>query len=500
MEEKQRIYACIDLKSFYASVECVERDLDPLTTNLVVADQSRTSKTICLAVSPSLKAYGISGRARLYEVEQRVEEVNKQRKIQNRYREFRTSSYNDIILKNDRSVSVDYIVAPPRMKFYMDYSARIYKIYLKYLAPEDIHVYSVDEVFLDLTNYLNTYKKSAHELVMTMIRDVLKTTGITATGGIGTNLFLAKVAMDVVAKHIPADKDGVRIAELDVRKYRELLWDYQPITDIWRIGRGIAARLEKYSIHTLGELARFSIDQEAVLFKEFGINAELLIDHAWGYEPATIKDIKSYIPENHSMSIGQVLSEPYDFHKGLLIVKEMADLLGLDMVDKHMVTDQIVLSVGYDIANLKGEYEGEVVKDYYGRNMPKGAHGSLNLELFTSSSSMIMEGFEKLYRRIVDRHLSIRRVYVVASHAIREEVARQKETESFEQLDLFTDEDVKKKADEDKREQLKKEKEVQKAILTIKQKYGKNAVLKGLNYEDGATTRIRNRLVGGHKE
>ena len=497
---EDRVYACIDLKSFYASVECVERNLDPLTTNLVVADKSRTSKTICLAVSPSLKAYGISGRARLYEVEQRVEEVNKERKFKNRNREFRFSSYNDTVLKNDKTAALDYIVAPPRMRFYMDYSARIYKIYLKYLSPEDIHVYSIDAVFLDLTNYLNTYNMTAHQLVMKMIQDVLRTTGITATGGIGTNLFLAKVAMDVVAKHIPADKDGVRIAEVNVQSFREHLWDYTPITDIWRIGRGIAARLEKYSIYTLGDLAAFSIDNEAVLFKEFGVNAELLIDHAWGYEPTRISDIKSYVPENHSVSIGQVLSEPYGYEKALLIIKEMADQLALDLVEKHLMTDQLVLSVGYDIASVDSEYAGTLEKDYYGRKVPKGAHGTHNLELFTSSSTDLRNGFEALFRRVVNKHLLVRRMYVVAAHVLSEEKAEKKEAESFDQLDLFTDVQEKEKSDREMEKQRQKEKDVQKAMIKIKEKYGKNSVLKGFNYEDGATARIRNGLVGGHKE
>lgn len=475
----EKTYIAIDLKSFYASVECQERGLNPLTARLVVADASRTSKTICLAVSPALKAYGIPGRARLFEVEQKVSQI-----------------------KRSTGKTIDYIIATPRMQLYMDYSAKIYSIYLKYIAPEDIHVYSIDEVFMDVTGYLRTYKMTAHELAMTMIRDVLRETGITATAGIGTNMYLCKVAMDIVAKHIPADKDGVRIAELDEKSYRYKLWDHKPLTDFWRIGRGYARKLEAHGMYTMGDVARCAIRDEELLYKLFGINAELLIDHAFGIEPATIEEIKAYKPENNSVSSGQVLHCPYDFSGGKLIVREMTDLLVLDLVDKKLVTDQIVLTIGYDISNLtdpdiKGKYKGAVVMDYLGRMIPEHAHGSVNLSEFTSSTTMIMDAVMALYDRIVNKDLLVRRINVTANH-LKDEKNLYEET-SYEQLDLFTDY----KELEEKRAKEKKlrerERKAQEAVLAIKKKYGKNAILKGMNLEEGAQTVARNSQIGGHK-
>ena len=474
-----KTYIAIDLKSFYASVECQERGLNPLTAKLVVADASRTSKTICLAVSPALKAYGIPGRARLFEVEQKVKEV-----------------------KRATGQTIDYITATPRMQLYMDYSARIYRIYLKYIAPEDIHVYSIDEVFMDVSGYLRTYKMTPHELAMTMIRDVLKETGITATAGIGTNMFLCKVAMDIVAKHIPADKDGVRIAELDEESFRYKLWDHRPLTDFWRVGRGYARKLESHGMYTMGDVARCALRDEDILYKLFGVNAELLIDHAFGIEPATIEEIKAYKPENNSVSSGQVLHCPYDFAGGKLIVREMTDLMVLDLVDKKLVTDQIVLTIGYDISNLtdpeiRKKYKGPVVMDYLGRMHPEHAHGSANLEGFTSSTNRIMEAVMNLYDRIVNKDLLVRRINVTANH-LKDEKEIEAETE-FEQLDLFTDY----KALEEERAKEKKDRErerrAQEAVLAIKKKYGKNAILKGMNLEEGAQTVARNSQIGGHK-
>ncbi|MEE3451467.1 MAG: DNA methylase, partial [Acutalibacteraceae bacterium] len=429
-------YIAIDLKSFYASVECVERGRDPLTTNLVVADSTRTEKTICLAVSPSLKAYGIPGRARLFEVVQKVKDVNEQRIKKAPNHRFTGKSDNASELANDSSLEVDYIVAPPQMAHYMNISTEIYQIYLRYIAPEDIHVYSIDEVFIDATSYLDTYKMTAHELAMKMIKEVLSETGITATAGIGTNLYLAKVAMDIVAKHIPADKDGVRIAELDEMSYRQKLWSHRPLTDFWRVGKGYAAKLQANRIYTMGDIARQSIYDEELFYKLFGVNAELLIDHAWGWEPCTIADIKSYKPENHSVSQGQVLQCPYDFEKSKIIVREMTELLVLDLVDKGLVCDQVVLTVGYDIENTQnGNYNGEVKADRYGRNVPKQAHGSENIGRYTSSTKLIAEATMRLFDRIVDRKLTVRRMYVVANHVISENDI----PETHEQLDLFSD-------------------------------------------------------------
>lgn len=503
----EKSYIAIDLKSFYASVECAERGLDPLTTNLVVADESRTEKTICLAVSPSLKAYGISGRARLFDVIQKINEVNSVRKITAPNREFKGSSYNDTELKMSPELSVEYIIAPPRMAKYIEYSTRIYNIYLKYIAPEDIHIYSIDEVFIDVTAYLNTYKLTARELAMKLIQEVLETTGITATAGIGTNLYLAKIAMDIVAKHVEPDENGVRIAQLDEMSYRRLLWNHKPLTDFWRVGKGYSKKLEKIGLMTMGDIARCSLGKksdyynEDLLYKIFGINAELLIDHAWGYEPCTMSDIKAYKPSNNSIGSGQVLHCPYDFNKARLIVREMADLLTLDLVDKGLVTDQIVLTVGYDRDNLntadkRKAYKGEVTTDYYGRKVPKHAHGTINLEQKTSSTKDIVKAAMELYDSIVNKNMLIRRAYIVANHVIDERTVTKP---VFEQLDLFTDYEAVQKQRTAEEKERKEEKNVQKAILDIKKKYGKNAIIKGMNLEDGATTIERNGQIGGHK-
>ena len=503
---KQRTYIAIDLKSFYASVECIERGLDPLTTNLVVADASRTEKTICLAVSPSLKSYGIGGRARLFEVVQRMQQVNNERKWKAPRKQLIGSSYNDIELKNNPSLAVDYIAAPPRMAYYMKYSARIYDVYLKYIAPEDIHVYSIDEVFIDATSYLNTYKLSAHDLAMKIILDVLQTAGITATAGIGTNMYLAKVAMDIVAKKLPADENGVRIAELDEYTYREKLWTHRPLTDFWRVGRGYTKKLEEHGMYTMGDVARCSIGKETdfyneeLLYKLFGVNAELLIDHAWGYEPVTIDYIKDYKPQNNSLTSGQVLHEPYTYQKARIIVQEMLDLLSLDLVDKQLVTNQIVLTVGYDIENLVNEnisYQGEVVTDFYGRKIPKHAHGTANLKQHTASTKLITEATLALYDRIVNKKLFVRRINISANHVVPENTITIKKT--HDQLDLFTNYEELEKQEQEEAIALEKEKNLQKAILGIKKRYGKNAILKGTNFEEGATTIERNDTIGGHK-
>lgn len=469
---KERTYIAIDLKSFYASVECKERNRDPLTTNLVVADKSRTEKTICLAVSPSLKTFGIPGRPRLFEVVQKVKEANNRRKWQAPNQTFTGFSDDSKELNANPALEIDYIVAPPRMAYYMEYSTRIYEVYLKYIAPEDIHIYSIDEVFMDVTNYLGTYNMTARELAMTMIQDVLKTTGITATAGIGTNLYLCKIAMDIVAKHIEPDKDGVRIAELDEMSYRRLLWNHTPITDFWRVGKGYAKKLEQCGLYTMGDIAKCSIGKESdfyneeLLYKMFGINAELLIDHAWGYEPCTIEHIKAYKPETNSVSSGQVLQSPYDFEKAKLVVKEMTDLMVLDLVDKGLVTDQIVLTIGYDIENLtdpsrRAKYKGAITKDNYGRSIPKHAHGTTNLDKKTSSTHLIIDAVVALYDRIVDPNLLIRRITVTANKLIEENKVKQQN--SYQQLDLFTD--YKKQAEE--ADMLEREKRMQKAILEI---------------------------------
>lgn len=500
---EQRTYIAIDLKSFYASVECVDRGLNPLTTNLVVADRSRTEKTICLAVSPSLKAYGVGGRARLFEVVQRIREVNYERRSKAPYHQLTGKSCKGPELKAHLDWELDYIAAPPRMARYMQVSAQIYAVYLKYIAPEDIHVYSCDEVFMDVTAYLKTYKMTPHQLAMTMIRDVLKQTGITATAGIGTNMYLCKVAMDIVAKHIPADDDGVRIAKLDERSYREKLWDHKPLTSFWRVGNGIANKLAMYGIDTMGKLARMSIQNEELLYKLFGVNAELLIDHAWGYEPCTMDYIKDYRPETNSQSSGQVLQEPYTFDRARVVIMEMADAVAMDLLDKGLVTDQLVVTVGYDRESLvrpeiRRKYRGDVVRDHYGREVPKQAHGTANLHRQTSSMSMIMEAVEELFDRIVNRDLLIRRLNLTTNHVVRE-VDVKAESQQPVQLDLFADYEALEKQKQETDAKLAKERKIQEALLNIKKQFGKNAILKGLNYAEGATAKERNQQIGGHK-
>ncbi len=502
MQNQNRTFIAIDLKSMYASVECVARGLDPLTTNLVVADVSRTEKTICLAVTPSLKAYGIGGRARLFEVVQRMREVNYERQMKSPSRRLTGKSVSDIELKEHPDWAVDYIAAPPRMAHYIDVSSKIYGIYLKYIAPEDIHVYSIDEVFMDVTDYLKSYKKTAHELAMTMIRDVLSQTGITATAGIGTNMYLCKVAMDIVAKKAPADKDGVRIAELDEMSYRKQLWDYRPITKFWRVGKGIAEKLAMYGIDTMGKVARQSVKNEELLYRLFGVNAELLIDHAWGWEPCTMDMVKAYKPENNSFSNGQVLQSAYDFKKARVVVQEMAENMALDLVSKRLVTDQIILTVGYDRESLtnpdiRARYHGEVTTDYYGRQVPKHAHGTANLSRQTSSTKLITEAVVDLFDRIVNKDLLVRRLNLTVNHVVNEADANRRTTPL--QLDLFTDYEELARQQEAEKAELDKERRIQEAQLAIKQRFGKNAILRGLNFEEGATAKERNEQIGGHK-
>ncbi len=494
----EKIYCCIDLKSFYASVECVERGLNPLKTNLVVADKSRTEKTICLAVSPALKQYGIGGRARLFEVLSKVKEINNLRRKANGYKKFIGKSFDDDILKKDKTKELDLIIAPPRMAHYIDYSSKIYNIYLKYIAKEDIFVYSIDEVFMDITNYLKYYKLSPKDLITKIIKDVYDTTGITATAGIGTNLFLAKVAMDVVAKHITPNEFGVRIASLNEMAYRKMIWNHLPITDIWRVGSGISKRLEKYGMYTMGDVARCSINNEDLLYKLFGVNAELLIDHAWGYEPCTIESIKNYKPLAKSISSGQVLQSPYSYDKTKLIVREMAELLALDLVSKKLVTEQLVLTIGYDIDNITDDYNGEITIDNYGRAIPKSSHGTINLDYKTSSSKIITTAMIKLYDKIINPKLSVRRVTMAATKLANEE--EEKGKLRYRQLDLFSSLDGENNKLDYDREVLKEENNLQNAMLKIKEKYGKNAILKGMDLEDGATTMDRNRQIGGHHE
>lgn len=504
---KQRAYIAIDLKSFYASVECIQRGLDPLTTNLLVADASRTEKTICLAVSPSLKSYGIPGRARLFEAVQKVKEANALRQQSAPGRTFRGSSWDAEELNADPSLAIDYITAPPRMGFYMETSARIFEIYLKYVAPEDIHVYSIDEVFIDATPYLKTYGLTPRELAQRLIQDVLKNTGITATAGIGTNLYLCKVAMDIVAKHEQPDEHGVRIAELTEQSYRQYLWDHKPLTDFWRVGGGYARRLEKLGLHTMGDIARCSLGAEnefhnqALLYRQFGVNAELLIDHAWGYEPCTIADIKAYKPGSNSLGSGQVLHCAYTAQKAKLVTREMTDLLVLDLVDKGLVTNQLVLTVGYDIENLtdperRKTYRGEVVTDHYGRKIPKHAHGTANLDSFHASTTKITDAVMALYDQIVDPSLLVRRINLVACHVISEQAVPE---QGPAQLDLFTDYEAEEARRREEQSMLERERRRQQAVIQIKKKYGKNAILKGMNLEEGATARDRNRQIGGHK-
>lgn len=569
MMQQEHTYIAIDLKSFYASVECTDKGLDPLTTNLVVADASRTQKTICLAVSPSMKAYGIPGRPRLFEVVQRMKEVNRERSRRISFSGdsvrknadtgqetpgdslFSGSSFSAPELEADPTLKADYIIAVPRMAHYIEYSTRIYQIYLRYIAPEDIHVYSIDEVMMDVTKYLVLYKKTAHELAMEMIRAVLKETGITATAGIGPNLYLCKIAMDIEAKHTAPDADGVRIAELDEMSYRRKLWGHRPITDFWRVGKGTAKKLARYGMFTMGDVARYSLKDEDLLYKLFGVNAELLIDHAWGWEPCTIDYIKAYKPENRSFSAGQVLQCPYDFEKARILVLEMADAAALDLVEKRLTADQMVLTVVYDKDNLtdpaiREKYKGPVKKDWYGRMAPKPAHGTVSLGRHTSSSRIITDAVLSLYDRIVDPDLLVRRIFLVTNHVIEEaetkkttvidgnpsafsdgknnrEKNQEKESASgregsretsiaikpdngesgaagsWQQLDLFTDYEVLEAEKEREKAALEKERRLQEAMLEIRRKYGKNAILKGTSLQEGATMRDRNQSIGGHK-
>lgn len=503
MPEQQRTYIAIDLKSFYASVECVDRGLDPLTTNLVVADVSRTEKTICLAVSPSLKAYGIGGRARLFEVVQRMREVNYERQTKIPTHRLTGKSTSDTELKAHPDWAVDYIAAKPQMAHYIEISSKIYRIYLKYIAPEDIHVYSIDEVIMDVTPYLGTYKMTAHELTMKMIRDVLSQTGITATAGIGTNMYLCKVAMDIMAKKMPADKDGVRIAELDEMSYRRELWDYRPLTKFWRVGRGTAQKLAMYGIDTMGKLARMSVKNEELLYRLFGVNAELLIDHAWGWEPCTMEAVKAYRPETNSFSSGQVLQEPYSFKKARVVIQEMAEGMALNLVSKQLVTDQPVLTVGYDTESLtrpeiSERYHGERTTNYYGKTVPKHVHSTFNFESPTSSSRLIMDSATELYDRYVNPDLLIRRLNLTTNHVVSETSVATRQN-APQQLDLFTDYETLKKLKQERKAQLDKERRMQEAQLKIKKRFGKNAILRGLNFEDGATAKERNKQIGGHK-
>ena len=499
MGEINRQYIAIDLKSFYASVECVERELDPLTTNLVVADTSRTEKTICLAVSPSLKKYGIPGRARLFEVIQAVKKINKERLKNAPNHKFVGKSFDEKELERNPGLELDFIAATPQMAKYIQKSTEIYKIYLKYIDSKDIHVYSIDEMFADVTKYIKTYKKNAEEIATMMILDVYKETGITATGGIGDNLYLAKVAMDIIAKHTKENAHGVRIGKLTEKSYRELLWDHTPLTDFWRIGRGLTARLFKHGLLTMGDIARQSLIDEDVLYQEFGINAELIIDHAWGYEPVTIEDIKAYKPKNTSSSIGQVLSGPYEYKQTKVVVKEMAEALSLDLVKNNLLTDQIALSFGYDISDLNEMMSGEEIDtDWYGRKVPTGAHGSINLNRFTSSTSEIEKAAVTLFEKLINNKLHVRRLYIVATHTIKEDEL-EKYAPKHEQLSLFNSYEEVRENKEEVIKNQKEEKELQKTILNIKKKYGKNSILKGTNFEEGGTTRERNKQIGGHK-
>lgn len=508
MTSEHRTYIAIDLKSFYASVECVERGLDSMTTNLVVADLSRTEKTICLAVSPSLKAYGISGRARLFEVVQRVKEVNAERQSKAPDGKLDGSSWDDRELKACPRKALNYIVAPPRMAYYIEYSTRIYEIYLKYIAPEDCHVYSIDEIMMDVTHYLATYRLSARELAGKIIQDIYSSTGITATAGIGTNLYLCKVAMDIVAKHIPPDKNGVRIAQLNEKSYRRILWSHQPITDFWRIGRGYAKKLAEHGMFTMGDVARCSVGKpedyynEELLYQLFGINAELLIDHAWGWEPCTMADIKAYKPVSSSLCSGQVLHCPYPSRKARIVVREMTEQLVLEMVEKRLVTDQLVLTIGYDMENLTdtqamSRYKGEVTTDRYGRRIPKHAHGTTNLGKPTSSTKRIVTAAIELYDKIINKDFLVRRITLGANHVTGEKI--QADEPDYEQLDLFTDYAALKKKQEEEEKELERERSLQEAVIEIKKRYGKNAILKGTNLMKGATAIDRNKQIGGHK-
>ena len=491
----EHTYIAIDLKSFYASAECRSLQLDPLDANLVVADSSRTEKTICLAVSPSLKALGIPGRPRLFEVVQMVQTINAKRKMRAPGHRFRDKSCYASELEKDPSLELDFVIAPPHMAHYMNVSAQIYDIYLNYVAPEDIHVYSIDEVFMDVTHYLGIYRMTAHELAMKMIRDVLDKTGITATAGIGTNLYLCKVAMDIVAKHIPADKDGVRIAELDEHSYREKLWNHEPLTDFWRVGHGTASKLIAMGMSTMGDVARMSLKNERLLYEMFGVNAELLIDHAWGWEPCTMAQIKAYRPQSNSLSSGQVLPEAYSWEKGLLIVKEMADNLALDLVEKSLVTNSIGLYISYD-SKCPDDFDGDFGYDWYGRKVPKSVNANHRFETYTSSAADIRQATEDLYCRITDKRLFVRRVNIGAGNVVHEGYEQKC---SAEQLDLFTDYDELEARRKQEKARLAKEKRQMQAALEIKKRFGKNAILRGMNLEEGAKTVERNNQIGGHK-
>lgn len=489
-----KTYLCIDLKSFYASVECVDRGFDPLMTNLVVADKSRTEKTICLAVSPSLKSLGISGRPRLFEVIQKVKSINKERLKDNHYYKFQGSSYDYKELEKNKNLAIDYYVATPRMARYIEVSSKIYGIYLKYIAKEDIHVYSIDEVFIDLTSYLHAYNNDAKALAMKMIKDVYNQTGITATAGIGPNMYLAKVAMDIVAKHMKPDENGVRMAFLDEMRYRKYLWTHRPLTDFWRVGMGYARKLEAHHMYTMGDIARCAYNNEDLLYKLFGVNAELLIDHAFGYESAEMKDIKNYRPQNNSMGSGQVLQCAYDFKKARLVAKEMAERLSLDLVSKHLVASGLVLHVGYDISN--NHYKGEMSVDFYGRKMPRHAHGTVKFKIATSSSKIMRESVSVLFDRIVNKELMVRRLNITALN-IKNETINQ--GPSYEQMSLFVDYNKEDQLRKQESKRLEEEKVLQKTMIDIQEKFGKNAALKGMNFEEGATARERNKQIGGHK-
>ena len=494
---EERTYIAIDLKSFYASVECIERGLDPMDTHLVVADEQRTEKTICLAVTPALKAMGVPGRPRLFEVVQRVRTVNAQRLRTAPGRAFAGSSHSAAQLAKDPSLSLEYVVAPPRMAYYMEYSTRVYQVYLKYVEPEDIHVYSIDEVFIDATKYLKLSSLSARDFAMEIILDVLRSTGITATAGIGTNLYLCKIAMDIVAKHIPADENGVRIAELNEMQYRQLLWSHRPLTDFWRIGKGYARKLEAHGMRTMGDVARTSLRDEDLLYKLFGVNAELLIDHAWGWESCTIADIKAYKPDAHSISAGQVLTCPYPCEKARLVVREMAEALALELVDKGLAAGQVVLDVGYEHLGAE-EYAGEVKADRYGRRTPKPAHGSARLARQTSSAKRISEAVMELYDRIADPRLPVRRLTLTVAQVVDEGEAACAQTEP-EQLDMFTDYAAREERRAEEKRELAREKRRQQAVLEIKKRFGKNALLLGVSLMDGATAKERNEQIGGHQ-
>mgnify|MGYP004631821707 FL=1 len=487
-----RIYACIDLKSFYASVECVKRNLNPLDTNLVVADSTRTEKTICLAVSPSLKQYGLPGRARLYEVMQKIKEINKIRLKDNNYHKFTSKSYLDSELKSNKNLELDLIIASPNMKLYIDYSTKIYDVYLKYLSKEDIYVYSIDEVFCDITDYLDTYKLSKEELVTKIIKDIYDTTGITATGGIGTNMYLCKIAMDIVAKHTKPNSYGVRMASLDEMSYRKLLWSHVPLTDFWRVGKGYATKLNEHNIYTMGDIALCSINNEDLLYDLFGINAELLIDHAWGYESCTMKDIKSYKPSNNSISSGQVLHCPYNYNDTKIIIKEMTDSLILDLVKKNLVTDSVALVIDYDINNK--EYNGTLTLDHYGRKVPKPSNGRINLDYKTSSQEIIIPKIIELYNKIVNKSLLIKRVTIVFNNL--EKASKINNKKIYKQINLFN---INKVNEINEISRLKEENKLNKTVIELKEKYGKNAVLKGINLLECSTMVERNNQIGGHK-